>query len=79
MFVTECPATKPLNVSYNITNDFIYISWTAPVNTYRNLTYYVIFVGDEGDPVSPNEVGVLKGNEKYTIVSKIGQYVYCVL
>ena len=68
--ITECPATKPQSISYNLTRNFINISWIPPSNTYqRSIVHYVVFVGDVGDNISQSSFEHLETDRRYTRVS----------
>ena len=67
--ITECPATQPQNIEYELNGTSINISWAPPVNTYqRKIVYYVVFVGTEGDNVTQAPAEHLT-DPRYTIVS----------
>jgi len=72
MYFTECQATKPQNISYNITEDYINISWVPPDNTYqRNIVNYVVFVGNKGDNVTQRPTEHLETDDRFTVVSRL--------
>ena len=71
VYITGCPATKPQNISYNLTRNFINISWIPPSNTYqRRIVYYVVFVGDVGDNISQSSFEHLATDRRYVSIMK---------
>ena len=71
-YITECPATKPQNISYNLTRNFINISWIPPSNTYqRSIVHYVVFFDDVGANVSTSSFEDLQTVTSYRRVSRV--------
>ena len=69
LYITECPATQPQNIVYELIGACINISWSPPANTYHhNIVYYVVFVGREGDNVTQAPAEHLT-DSRYTVVS----------